>query len=87
MVKHTLREMKFALLKILANLKKAEYKFNIIPRYLEYHFKMPLSEEDVDLAAKAFEQLKESSLILPTYTDPIRPEDWVKITPRGTSIS
>ncbi len=50
---------------------------------LEWRYGTPLGPEERGLAVRAFDELRSSDLIRPTYADTVDPENWVTITDAG----
>lgn len=89
MAQYSLRELKFAILKILEN-SNHQHKVNIIGRgfstgegSLERLLGVSFDPETRALADKAFEEIKAGGLIRPTYRDIIHPDLWVEIADQG----
>lgn len=58
-------------------------KFNLVGRpyqrgSLEGFLKVAFREDERHAAALAFDELRKQGLLIPTYTDMVNPEDWVK---------
>jgi hypothetical protein len=87
-VQRGLRELKFAILEILAKEKRAQNRYNMIGRphqigSLEYHLSAKFASGDRTLAGKAFDELQRDGLVEPTYADLERPGDWLQLTVLG----
>ncbi|KPJ94827.1 MAG: hypothetical protein AMJ53_04345 [Gammaproteobacteria bacterium SG8_11] len=83
----SIRELKFAILAYLSTVKK-QHKINLLGRtnsegHLEGFMNIKFDNEIRHRADFAFEELKNTDLICPTYSDIIEPENWVEITDKG----
>jgi DNA-binding PadR family transcriptional regulator len=83
----TLRELKKAILEILAGETK-QHKFNIIGQphqggRLENRLQIKLDDTDRANASIAFDELKRDRYIQSTFSDIIDPENWIAITASG----
>jgi len=85
----TLHEIKLMILGEIASTSQPVHKFNLLGRpdlhagMLSWKLKRTVTDDERALGAKAFDELRSSDLIRPTYRDVIDPENWVQITEAG----
>jgi len=80
--------MKLMILDELSKTSQPVHKFNLIGRTgmggpLDWRLARTLSEDERALAVRAFDELRRSDLIRPTFADLVEPENWVTITDAG----
>jgi DNA-binding PadR family transcriptional regulator len=85
---HSLREMKMAVLEVLARADGHKNRVNLIGRpfsrgELEYHLNDAFAPDDRAVAERAIEQLKGAGLVRTTYADLLNPQDSLEITEAG----
>lgn len=83
-LRNKFRVMQFGILRILATSRQSKGKYNIIASgELAYHLGMEFTDEDIEIANQAFEQLRKDLLLVGTYKGTVDPGNWVKITEKG----